>query len=168
MTDKEGFDHEKNEKNHFKRIKDKILKKKKLNENEYEEVSKKYKQIAENIMKNKDKVQALLKEAMDKAKRNEGSLGEVFEKLQLLFELSFAWVKGEYKDIPKSSIVTVIATILYFISPFDLIPDFITVLGFIDDVTVIGFAINKISEDLDKFKLWKETKEGGELGNSLD
>ncbi|WP_404900468.1 YkvA family protein [Priestia filamentosa] len=168
MTDTEDFEHEENQKNYFKRIKDKILKKKTLNENEYEEVSKRYKQIAENIIKNKDKVQALLKEAMDKAKKNEGSLGEVFEKLQLLFELSFAWVKGEYKEIPKSSIITIFATILYFISPFDVIPDFITVLGFIDDVTVIGFAINKISEDLDKFKLWKETKGADGFGNSLD
>lgn len=48
-------------------------------------------------------------------------------------------MKGEYKDIPKGSIIMIIAGILYVVSPVDLVPDF-------------------IAYDLEKFKIWKENR----------
>ncbi|MEH7356902.1 DUF1232 domain-containing protein, partial [Neobacillus drentensis] len=64
-------------------------------------------------------------------------------------------IKGEYREIPKGSIIMIIATIIYFVSPVDFIPDFIVGLGLFDDAAVIGFAIKQISSDLEKFKDWK-------------
>lgn len=127
------------------------------NKEDFEKGYKKYESKAKEYMEDKEKADDLLKKAMGKAKDKKNALGEVWEKLQLLFEIFHAWIKGEYKEIPKGSIIMIIATIIYFVSPVDLVPDFIAGLGFFDDAAVIGFAIKQISDDLEKFKLWKET-----------
>jgi uncharacterized membrane protein YkvA (DUF1232 family) len=124
----------------------------------YEKGIKKYKSKADKYIDNKDKTEGLLKKAISKAKSRQSSLTEVWEKLQLLFELVKAWTKGDYKEIPRKSIIMIVATILYFVSPLDLVPDFIAGLGLFDDAAVIAFAVKQISTDLDKFKLWQQNK----------
>jgi len=41
--------------------------------------------------------------------------------------------------------------------PFDLIPDFILTLGFVDDVALIGWIISSVKSDIDSFLLWEKT-----------
>ena len=38
--------------------------------------------------------------------------------------------------------------------PIDMVPDFI-VGGFLDDVTVIGWAITKVAQELEDYKLYR-------------
>lgn len=123
---------------------------------DYEKGYKKYESKANDYMNDKEKADGLLKEAMEKANNKKGALSEVWEKLQLLFDIFRAWIKGDYKEIPTKSIIMIIAGILYFVSPVDLIPDFIVGLGLVDDAAVIGFVIKSISDDLESFKEWKE------------
>lgn len=123
----------------------------------YENGYQKYESKAYEYFEDKDKTQDLLNSAIKKANRKKGSLSEVWDKLQLLFKMLKAWIKGEYKDVSKRSIITIIAGILYFVTPIDLIPDFIAGLGIIDDAAVIGFILKQISNDLEKFKIWKES-----------
>jgi uncharacterized membrane protein YkvA (DUF1232 family) len=122
----------------------------------YEKGMKKYESKAQQYLEDKDKAEGLLSKAVKKATAKKSALSEVWEKLQLLFELFKAWLKGDYKEIPKKSLVMIVATILYFVSPLDLVPDFIAGLGLFDDAAVIAFAVKQISSDLDKFKLWKQ------------
>ncbi|MBM7692795.1 uncharacterized membrane protein YkvA (DUF1232 family) [Peribacillus deserti] len=114
---------------------------------------------AQHYMKSKDRVKGLVKEAAVKATDKEGSLGEVWDNLQLLFQMVQAWVKGDYKEIPKKSILTILAVLLYFVVPTDTIPDFILGFGLIDDAAVIGFAVKQIVNDLDEFKVWKKSQQ---------
>jgi uncharacterized membrane protein YkvA (DUF1232 family) len=124
----------------------------------YERGMKKYESKAKQYIEDKEKAEGLLTKATKKAKSKQGALTEVWEKLQLLFSLFKAWIKGEYKEIPKKSLVIIVATIVYFVSPLDLVPDFITGLGILDDAAVIAFAFKQITGDLEKFKIWQETK----------
>jgi uncharacterized membrane protein YkvA (DUF1232 family) len=39
---------------------------------------------------------------------------------------------------PKKTIILVLAGVLYFFNPFDIIPDYILYIGFIDDIAVCG------------------------------
>lgn len=74
-----------------------------------------------------------------------------------LFRLIRAWVKGEYQ-VPWRTIVLAIAAIIYLVNPFDAIPDFIPVFGYVDDAAVIAFVINSIRGDLDEFLEWERLK----------
>ncbi len=117
----------------------------------------KYENKANDYIGNQQKTEGLLKKALIKAKTNKGTLGEAWEKLQLLVDLVKAYSKGDYRHVTKSTIITVIAAILYFVSPIDFVPDFIAGLGILDDAAVIGFTLKKVSAELDDFKKWKRT-----------
>lgn len=121
-----------------------------------EKAQSKYRGKAEEYINNTHKTKSLLKKALGMGKKKKVSLGESWEYLQLFIELIRAYSQGEYRQVSKSTIVTVIGSILYFISPIDLIPDFIAGIGLMDDAAVIGFTIKKVSKELDAFKVWKE------------
>jgi uncharacterized membrane protein YkvA (DUF1232 family) len=116
-----------------------------------------YANKAKDYIDNEEKTDSLLKKALLKAKNNKGSLGDAWEKLQLLVDLVKAYSKGEYRQVSKSTIITVIGAILYFVSPLDLVPDFLVGLGILDDAAVIGYTLKKISAELDEFNKWKKT-----------
>lgn len=121
-----------------------------------EEGYKKFESKAKEYIKKPEKTDILLKDAGKKADEHKGSLGGMWDNLQLLFELVGAWRRGEYRKIPTRSIVTIIASIIYFVSPIDLVPDFLIGLGIVDDAAVIGLALKQISVDLERFRSWKE------------
>ncbi len=133
------------------------------------------KQIAEAVEKTKNKAEGyvrdpkkakkLLDDAVKKAKsfeKNRGPLGEVWSYLTALFRVLRAYIRGEYRDIPWGSIVLVTVGIIYFVSPIDLIPDVIPVIGFIDDSLVIAFVVAQIKADLDNFLAWEIAQAEGE------
>jgi uncharacterized membrane protein YkvA (DUF1232 family) len=50
----------------------------------------------------------------------------------------------QFLENPKTRIITIILTIIYLLSPIDLIPDFIPILGWIDDGVLLGFLIQEL------------------------
>lgn len=103
------------------------------------------------------KTEKLIKDASRKAEGldKSGPIDTFYGQLQLLFGLIKDSLNGSYKDIPKASIVVVIMGILYFISPIDLIPDFIPFIGYSDDAFVLGLVIKQLTNDIEKYKDWK-------------
>jgi len=118
-------------------------------------------QKAETYLKHPTKVAQLLNDALKKAsaKKGVGALaGEVWENLQLLTKMIKAAMAGEYKGIPTSTIVGGIAVLIYFLTPIDLIPDVIPVLGLLDDAALLAWFMASIKSELDRFKEWESTK----------
>jgi uncharacterized membrane protein YkvA (DUF1232 family) len=127
----------------------------------------KYINNAKEFIGNPQKIKDLLHKVIEKATDRKGYLGDAWDKLQLFVDLVKAYSKGEYKDVHPSTIVTIIGALLYFISPIDLVPDFIIGLGLFDDAAVIGFTLKKLAKELDEFKQWKNTNKIP-LENPLD
>ncbi|PLS02819.1 YkvA family protein [Neobacillus cucumis] len=127
----------------------------------------KYINKAKEFIGNPQKIKDLLQNVVSKATVRKGHLGDAWEKLQLFVDLVKAYTKGEYKNVHPSTIVTIIGALLYFVSPFDLIPDFIIGLGIFDDAAVIGFTLKKLSKELNEFEKWKNNKQIT-LDNPLD
>jgi uncharacterized membrane protein YkvA (DUF1232 family) len=63
-----------------------------------------------------------------------------------------AYIEGEYREIPWKSMVIILASLIYFVNPFDLIPDFIPGIGFIDDISIILMVFKSVEEDILKFQ----------------
>lgn len=112
---------------------------------------------AAEYIKDKSKVSTLLNLALRKGTSSD-ALKEVWERLQLMINVLRDWVAGDYKEIPKRSLIIVTAALLYFITPVDLVPDFIPISGYLDDITVLGFVYAQITKDLDQYKTWKEAR----------
>lgn len=103
----------------------------------------------------------LLSRSERKAFNNKLTLGNTWRKLSLLIQLLKSWVRGEYRDVPYRSIIMLIVGLLYFVSPIDVIPDFLFGFGYIDDVAVIALIFSQIDKDLLKYLEWKNKKEPG-------
>lgn len=110
---------------------------------------------ASELIKDKEKTKAKIEEAFTKATANKEGLHNVWSQFQLLLSLAKDYFNGSYRDISANSIIAIIAGILYFLSPVDLIPDFILGFGLIDDVFIIGLVIKQVVKDLDKYQIWK-------------
>lgn len=128
------------------------------NDNEHIDGYRRYVSAAKDYFEEPEKTEELIFRANKKAASKKNALQDVWDQLHLLFDLVTAWRKGEYRQLPKGSILMIIATIIYFVTPIDIVPDFLVGLGILDDAAVIGFTLKQISSDLEKFKLWKEEK----------
>ncbi len=111
---------------------------------------------AEKFAKDSAAVGILADKAHAKVRKAEKSLKGLKRDLDTLVRLSRAWATGKYKDISWSSIVVVIGAVLYFVNPFDALPDFMPLIGFTDDLSVVGFALIRVRQELDKFHEWEK------------
>lgn len=85
------------------------------------------------------------------------------EDVSLYLTMISDYVKGRYTAIPLQSILAVAAALIYLLNPFDVIPDFLFSLGFLDDVTVLGYCFKFIKKDFEAYKAWREVEAGENL-----
>ena len=84
------------------------------------------------------------------------SLRQIKEYVPLLVSLVKSYFRKEYNHIPTGTIIGVVGALIYFLSPIDIVFDFIPGLGYVDDATVLLFCIMSMKSDLDDYKKWKE------------
>lgn len=75
--------------------------------------------------------------------------------LQAMLRLVRAYFRGEYRNVSQDSMLWIITALNYFVDPFDLIPDEVPFLGYVDDATVISFAVARSRGSLDDFMTWE-------------
>ena len=124
-------------------------------------IFKKFLAAAEGYIKQPSRLKKLLVDSFNKAreKKEIGAIAhEVWDTLQSLFRLIKMSASGEYTGLPASTTVAAVAVLIYFISPIDLIPDFIPVVGLLDDMALIAWFSTSIKHELDKFHEWETTK----------
>ncbi len=110
---------------------------------------------AERLAQDPRQAAGLVARAMRKAKRQEGRLARVWDDLMKLLRLARAWATGAYREVPWKTIVLVLAAILYFVNPADVIPDVLFAVGYLDDATVIAWVLRSVKRDLEKFAEWE-------------
>ncbi|MFN8005858.1 MAG: YkvA family protein [Terriglobia bacterium] len=99
---------------------------------------------AERYAGDKRRSNQLLGEMLQKAVKHRGQIKGMWTDLMALYRMLRAWTKGDYRAIPWKSIVLALAAILYFVNPFDLAPDFLPVVEYLDDAVVLGFVMNSL------------------------
>lgn len=68
-----------------------------------------------------------------------------------------AYIKKQYSEVPKTSILLAIATVIYVVNPFDMIPEVLPVVGYVDDAAAIGMVLQSLHMDLKKYKEWQKS-----------
>ena len=82
-------------------------------------------------------------------------LGKLKDDLRLLQALCLAYWRGEYRAISPKALVSVVAGLMYFLSPVDAIPDFLPLFGMIDDIAVLAWLMKTLDDELNAFRLWR-------------
>ena len=82
---------------------------------------------------------------------NKKRVSGFFRQVGTLLRMLKAYINGEYRQIPWKSLLMIIGSLIYFMMPLDLIPDFIPVTGFADDIAIIFLVFNSINEDIEAF-----------------
>lgn len=86
---------------------------------------------------------------------HKGPLGRFIEDGQLLISIVKDYWSGNYRRIPFMAIAAIVFTLLYVLNPFDLIPDFLPVIGQIDDAAVVTICLLMVEHELHAYQTWK-------------
>jgi uncharacterized membrane protein YkvA (DUF1232 family) len=81
---------------------------------------------------------------------------EFKERLRILGRLIVAYAQGRYRIIPLKALLTVVAALLYFLNPFDLVPDAILGIGLMDDLAVLTWVYKNTKLELNNFIHWEK------------
>lgn len=81
-----------------------------------------------------------------------GTIAEVQDIISMLDD----YYHGRYKKIPTAALLGSLGIIAYLVSPVDLIPDNVPILGFIDDAFIINTVVTLcVDKELERYRQWR-------------
>ena len=78
-------------------------------------------------------------------------LSGVKENLLLMKDYLYDVTTGKYKDYDVKKLMVIIGAVIYVVTPFDFLPDFIPP-GLIDDLSIVAWALKEASAELENYK----------------
>jgi len=104
----------------------------------------------------------LLRAVADKGERN-ARFARVRDDLNLLLGLCAAWWRGEYRALGRQALLSVVAALLYFLAPLDMVPDWLPGAGLLDDLAVLAWVMRTWAAELDAYRAWREARPAEQL-----
>jgi len=121
-------------------------------------VLEKTKQKARKMLDDQEGLKDLAGKSLEKLKTvqiEDETLESLFKLVNTFVRMLSAHLGGTYKDLPWRTLALLVAGLLYFINPFDIVPDFIPVAGLLDDLTFLVLVLKSIRKDVDLFREWE-------------
>jgi len=119
----------------------------------------KFQAKAQVLQETPSKISALVDSAQNWTERFLSKLKpDSLEGLTTIFRMVKASVSGEYQGVGSATLGVLIAALLYCVSPIDVIPDAIPVLGLLDDVFVLGLTLERVAGEIQTFRTWERLK----------
>ena len=121
---------------------------------------KEYISKAKKIINDDEKLRKLIEDVLKKLKEissDKKTSAKLNDSLRLFIRIINAYTSKEYTYVPWKTICLIVAGLIYFIYPVDLIPDFIPVSGLIDDIALIAWIYESIQDDIDNFLEWEKS-----------
>ncbi len=74
------------------------------------------------------------------------------------FLLLFKMITDKDFKMETSTKLLIAGALAYLVFPIDIIPDFIPIVGFLDDIFVLNFVKNAIAAEIERYKEFKGEK----------
>ncbi|NWN83210.1 MAG: DUF1232 domain-containing protein [Halomonas sp.] len=65
-------------------------------------------------------------------------------------------LRGRFRPVPWTAILWMLAALAYLVSPLDLIPDFLVLVGVLDDAVIVGWLLTRVDTALGPYRAWRE------------
>ena len=104
---------------------------------------------AEKVMENMGKIEQIMQNK---------TLRKFLDDVKLYFQMLGDVFTGKYKKVPTGTVAAIVGTLLYVLSPVDLLPDFLPG-GFVDDAGIIGLCLIFTKYDVEQYKKFKENND---------
>lgn len=113
----------------------------------------------ENIVRQEQKVVELLQNVGRKLSNlaENPKVKKLTAPVQIFIRMIRAHFSGQHK-MEFTTLGLIVLAMVYFISPIDLIPDFLGFFGFADDLSVVLAVYAKVKDEVDKFLDWERTQ----------
>lgn len=110
---------------------------------------------AEELLKDEDRMERFL-ERLERKFEKVPVVGKQLSNIPMLVSLVRSYIRKDYRDVPLGSIIAIVSALIYFLSPIDLLPDSIPVLGYVDDAAVFAFVWKMVADDIEEYRKWQE------------
>lgn len=101
------------------------------------------------VMENMEKIEQIIQNK---------TLRKFLDDVKLYFQMLGDVFTGKYKKVPTGTVAAIVGTLLYVLSPVDLLPDFLPG-GFVDDAGIIGLCLTFTKYDVEQYKKFKENND---------
>ncbi|HEY8345180.1 MAG TPA: DnaJ domain-containing protein [Bacillota bacterium] len=90
-----------------------------------------------------------------KLKKASSALAELKDETIILFQMFKDGITGSYHFTP-ATLGLLAGVLTYLISTFDLLPDFLPLIGFTDDAAFLTMIINHLKEEILHYQIWRK------------
>lgn len=97
-----------------------------------------------------------VKERLDTVSHNP-KVQSAMEPILVFKRMIQAHRSGEFR-VSKKTLGLIVLALVYFVTPLDIIPDFLPLIGFADDLSVLIAVYKSISQEVEEFRSWEKGK----------
>ena len=110
---------------------------------------------AQDVLRDSSKVDEVLFAVAEKLETIP-TAGPILADAPKMISMVKAYISKEYTEISPKVIISLVAAFIYFVKGIDLIPDFIPIIGRVDDLAILGAALKICEPELAAFEQWRE------------
>lgn len=129
-----------------------------LSKEESRKVNEKFDSFKKKSYSEEDMNKVFSNEEKIMGKMNDKNLKGFIEDVKIFFLMLKDFFSRKYTEVPVGTIMAIVGSLLYVLSPIDIIPDFIFGVGYLDDAGVIAACLNFVKIDIAKYKEFKGLK----------
>ncbi|MGT2712999.1 YkvA family protein [Streptococcus pluranimalium] len=121
-----------------------------------EELQSRY-QKADALLRDDAKMEPFL-EKLEKKLKWIPFVRQEFKMVPILISMVRSYWKKDYTRVPRRTMLAIVSALIYFLSPIDVIPDWIPVLGQIDDALVVATCWKLVNKDVEDYRQWQKER----------
>lgn len=81
----------------------------------------------------------------------------IMGRMRVLLDLLKDWLAGRYSRTPWYLLGGCALAVLYVLNPFDVVPDYLPVIGWLDDTVMLFIVWRFVRKDIVYYELWRQS-----------